>query len=188
MPLIDPNKNPVGLTRRLEGETNPRYRRMLEEVRFHIAVEAGGDIDSAIARMAPNPEYIIYDVNKPAVRVRGAADIRQHFYLALFDTIAPQLEWDIVLCMVDGSAVITEGEQKNAVRGTTLIDAGFEADPEGFYLQEAHHLVVWPFDEQLRSLGEIVYLGSQTPLSEVVRRPLRLEDIGNYTGPRYDIA
>src|SRR4030088_97639 len=40
MPLIDPNKNPVGLDVRLKNETNPAYRRMLEEVRFHVAVEA----------------------------------------------------------------------------------------------------------------------------------------------------
>jgi hypothetical protein len=183
MPIIDPNKNPVGLDERLKGESDPRLRRMLEEVRFHIAVEAAGDIDSAIARLAPSAEYVIYDITKAPTRICGHAAIRKDFYLTLFDTIEPRLEWDIVLCMVDGNAVITEGQQKNAVKGSVLIAAGVAADPNKVYLQDARHLVVWPFDSQLRLIGETVYLGYSTPLQEVAQRPLRAEDIGTYSGP-----
>lgn len=185
MPIIDPNKNPVGLTKRLEGETNPRYRRMLEEVRFHIAVEAGGDFESAVARLAPNCEYIIYDISKPPTVVKGHAAIRESFYENLFQFIEPRLEWDVVLCMVDGNAVITEGQQKNAVRGSALVAAGFDVDPNSLYLQDAHHLVIWPFDDELRLIGETVYQGCSTPLSEVAKRPLKPEDIGVYTGSNF---
>lgn len=192
MVIIDPNKNPVGVHDRLQSETNPRHRRMLEEVRFHIAVEAGGDIDSAIARFGPNPYYIVYmstaDPLTALTKIEGPDDIREHFYLALFERIEPRLEWDIIRCLVDDECVITEGVQKNAVKGTTLVQNGIEADPDTLYLQDAHHLVIWPFDDQQRPLGEIVYHGGETPLEQVAKRPLKREDIGTYQGPRYEIT
>jgi hypothetical protein len=182
MPVIDPNKNPVGLDRRLEGETNPAYRRMLEEVRYHIAVEAALDIDAAIARLAPNSQYVIYNAANPPVTISGNKAIRRDFYDQIFDVMDATLEWDIVLCMVDGRAVITEGQQKNAVKGTTLIKAGLDADPNTFYLQNANHMVIWPFDEELRLIGETVYLGCSTPYAEVMKRPLKAADVGKFSG------
>lgn len=187
MPIIDPNKNPVGVTERLKTESNPEYRRMLEEVRFHIAVEAGGDIDSAIARLAPSAEYVIYDSSLPPRTIKGREAIRKEFYLGLFDVIHPKLEWDIVLCMVDGQTVITEGQQKNAVRGSALLKMGIDADPNGLYLQDAHHLVIWPFDSELRLIGETVYQGCSTPFTEVVKRPVKMSDLGDYVGPTYPV-
>ena len=188
MPIIEPNKNPVGLNERLTGESNPTYRRMLEEVRFHIAVEAAGDIDSAIARLAPSAEYVVYDGSQPPRTIKGKEAIRKDFYLALFDVIHPKLEWDIVLCMVDGHTVITEGQQKNAVRGSALLKMGIDADPNGLYLQDAHHLVIWPFDSEWRLIGETVYQGCSTPFSEVVKRPLKESDLGTYVGPTYPLS
>ena len=183
MPLIDPNKNPVGVDKRLQGETDPARRRMLEEVRFHIATEAAGNIEAAIARLAPSAEYVIYDHSTAPVHIRGVDAIRANFYDPLVARIEPRLEWDVVLCMVDGRSVITEGQQKNAVRGSVLQQLGIkEAEPNLFYLQDAHHLVIWPFDEQLRLIGETVFMGYSTPLQEVVKRPLRPEDIGTYAG------
>jgi hypothetical protein len=183
MPLIDPNKNPAGMDRRLEGEKDPARRRMLEEVRFHIAVEAAGEIDPAIARLAPNCEYVLYDHASAPVTISGAAAIRRDFYGALFAMIDVRLEWDIVRCMVDGNAVITEGKQKSAVRGSTLLKTGIkEADPDALYLQEARHLVVWPFDSELRLIGETVYFGYSAPPSEVVKRPLKSTDFAPFRG------
>jgi hypothetical protein len=183
MPLIDPNKNPTGLDRRLAGEKDPTRRRMLEEVRFHIAVEAGGEIEPAIARLAPGCEYVLYDHASAPVTISGAAAIRRDFYLALFDMIDVRLEWDIVRCMVDGNAVITEGRQKTAVRGAWLLKNGFkEADPDRLYLQEARHLVIWPFDSELRLIGETVYFGYSAPYSEVLKRPLEPTDFEPFRG------
>jgi hypothetical protein len=183
MAAIDPNKNPVGLDKRLESETDPARRRMLEEVRFHIAVEAAGNIEAALQRLAPQPEYVLYDHSTSPATISGIDSIRKHFYDALVARIDARLEWDIVLCMVDGRSVITEGKQKSAVRGTTLIASGIKADPAGFYLQHSRHLVVWPFDEKLRLIGETVYFGYSQPLAEVAEHPLQPEDFVPYSSP-----
>jgi hypothetical protein len=183
MPLIDPNKNPVGVHRRLAAETDPARRRMLEEVRFHIATEAAGDIEGALQRLSPDPEYALYDHSKAPVIIRGIDAIRTQFYGALVTAIDARLEWDIVRCMVDGNAVITEGQQRNAMRGSTLIQLGIkDADPNGLYLQHARHLVIWPFDSELRLIGETVYFGYSTPPEEIVKHPLHQSDIAMYTG------
>jgi hypothetical protein len=183
MALIDPNKNPTGLDRRLEGEKDPVRRRMLEEVRFHIAVEAGGEIEPAIARLAPNCEYVLFDHASVPVTISGIDAIRRDFYHALFDTIDTRLEWDIIRCMVDGNAVVTEGKQKSAIRGSALLKNGVkEADPNALYLQEARHLVIWPFDSELRLIGETVYFGFSAPPSEVLKRPLTPADFAHFRG------
>jgi hypothetical protein len=183
MPLIDPNKNPVGVDKRLEGERDPARRRMLEEVRFHIASEAVLDIESAVARLAPNCEYVLYDHSKAPVTISGTEAILRDFYGALIEAIDARLEWDIVRCMVDGNAVITEGRQKSAMRGTTLVSMGVkEADPKGLYLQNARHLVIWPFDDKLRLIGETVYFGFSDPPSEMIKHPLKPTDFSPYVG------
>jgi len=188
VPIIDPNKNPVGCTRRLQGETDPRHRRMLEEVRFHIAVEAACDVGPAIERLAPNPEYVVFNhAGQPTV-IRGRADIRAQFYDPLFENVDPRLEWDIVRCLVEGDCVVTEGKQKQALRGAVLRREGFDVDPDGLYLQYSQHLVVWPFDAQLRLIGETVYMGYSSPLEDVAKSPLAPEDIGSYAGEIFELA
>ncbi|MDX2277884.1 MAG: hypothetical protein NW206_20735 [Hyphomonadaceae bacterium] len=185
--IIDPNKNPVGLTLRLQRETDPAARRMLEEVRFHIAIESAGDIDPAVARLAPNSEYIIFDHAGSPTYVRGDKRIREEFYANLFSTREARLEWDIILCAVDGNAVITEGRQKQALFGSHLKSLGFDVDPSGLYLQHSQHLVIWPFDSKLRLIGETVYLGYSQPLEEVARSPISPDQIGYYTGELFEL-
>ena len=186
MLTIDPNKNPVGLTHRLERETDPAARRMLEEVRFHIAVESAGDIEPAIARLAPNSQYTVFD-NGVATVFRGDRAIREQFYTALFSTREARLEWDIIRCLVDEHSVITEGQQKQAIYGSYLKTLGHDVDPAGLYLQHSRHLAIWPFDSKLRLIGEIVYLGYMQPLDEVARSPIAPEQIGYYTDEIFEI-
>jgi|HubBroStandDraft_5_1064220.scaffolds.fasta_scaffold319699_2 hypothetical protein len=184
MPLIDPNKTTYGLTERLQGEKDPAIRRMLEEVRFHGATEAALNIEAALERLSPKAEYVLNSATAPPVVLRGVDEIRTGFYDVLVSNVEPRLEWDVYRCVVDGRTVITEGNLKVAMRGTALIQQGIKsADPKGFYLQAARHIVVWPFDEELRPIGETVFYGYSTPLEEVVKHRLDPErDIGYFTG------
>jgi hypothetical protein len=180
--LVDPAKNPLGVDRRLATETDPLKRRMLEEVRFHIAIEATCRIEPAIERLAPHCEYVLFDHSTQPVTISGREDIRAHFYAALFDRMDARLEWDIVNCWCDGRAVITEGRQKSLIHGRVLRAEGFDVDPDGRYLQNARHLVVWPFDEQVRLIGETVYFGFSQPLEQVAQRKVEEHEIGIFEG------
>ena len=181
---VNPGQNPLGILKRLEREADPIRRRMLEEVGFHIAVEATGQIEPAIARLAPQCEYVLYNHAAQPITISGKDSIRAHFYEALFDRMNPRLEWDIVNCMVDERAVITEGKQKSLLYGRVLQAEGIEGvDPDGLYMQKARHLVVWPFDDQVRLIGETVYFGFSQPLAEVATQKIEEDEIGVYEGP-----
>ena len=183
MPLINPNINADGVINRLKNETNPRYRRMLEEVRYHNQVEACGELEPVLQRMAPDPVYWMHEAGNPPVSITGIDAVRRDFYEALMTVINPLLEWDAFRVIVDDNGVITEGRLKAAVRGSWLNTQGYSVDPDGFYLRNAQHLVIWPFDDKLRSLGETIYYGYAEPLDLVITQKLRPEDIGPYEGP-----
>jgi hypothetical protein len=182
MLVIDPSNNWRPLEERLETETNPTFRRQIEEVMFHIRVEAEGHIERAVGRLSPtHAEYRLYENGKPSITISGKDDIRTQFYGALVENIHQDLEWNIVRTVVDDGIVITEGTMKAAMRGSVLAAAGLDADPDTFYLSEGRHLVMWPFDDEGRLIGEHVYYGFTSDPADVIARPLTLEQIGTCT-------
>lgn len=184
MPLIDPNRSVIPLDQRLAKETNPVFRRQLEEVRFHIATEVYGEIEPALDRLSEHARYELWDNVNPVTVIEGVDAIRANFYDGLGQMMDPRLEWYSNRVMVDEGHVLTEGDQKCAILGTYLVSQGFDVDPDGFYLSEQHHLVVWPFDDAGKLIGETIFFGYQTPLAEVARRPLAPEERGVWTqGP-----
>jgi len=181
-PLINPNINADGVISRLRTETNPKFRRMLEEVRYHNQVEAVGELEPVIERMSPDCVYHLYEAGQETVSIAGKDAVRRDFYENLMKVINPLLEWDAFRVFVDDAGVVTEGRLKAAVRGSYLIEQGYEADPDGFYLRRAQHLVIWPFDDKLRSTGEIIYYGPAEDWETVLTQKLKPEDIGPYEG------
>jgi hypothetical protein len=182
MPIIDPSRNWIPLQERLESEKDPKLRRQLDEVRYHIHVEAACRIHLAVDRLSPDAEYVVYDYSKPPVVIKGPDQIAEMFYDQLVQTIHPSLQWSMSRVSVEDGFVITQGHMKSAMRGRVLHAAGLDADPDGFYLSEGEHLVIWPFDEQSRLIGETVFQGWTTPLEQVAKQPLRIEDIGLWDG------
>lgn len=184
MPIIDPNRSVTTLDERLERETNPVFRHQLEEVRFHIATEVAGDIEPALARLSDKASYTMFDNINPPTTIEGVDAIRENFYKGIDAMMDVCLEFFITHLSVDDGAVITQGEQKCAMRGSYLASQGIDADPDAFYLSEQNHLVIWPFDEVGKLIGETIFFGYQTPLADVVKRPLTPEDRGKWAhGP-----
>jgi hypothetical protein len=127
---------------------------------------------------------VLYDNTNPPTTINGVDTIRADFYDGLWVMMDPSLEWYSTRVMVDEGNVITEGDQKCAMRGSFLVSQGVDADPDRFYLSQQHHMVVWPFDEQGRLIGETIFFGYQMPLTEVAKRPLDPADMGKWTqGP-----
>jgi hypothetical protein len=190
MPLIDPNRNWGPIEKRLKQETDPKLRRQLREVMFHIQTEAKGEIDRALARLSPKAEYKIRDNINPPVTLSGVEEIRREFYETLAaNANAAQLEWSMFRVAVDEGVVITEGNLKIGIKGSALVKMGIDAEDsdDALYLQEGQHLVVWPFDEEGRLLGEEVYYGYATPMAEVARHRLAPEDVGSFDGDVPDL-
>jgi len=186
--VIDPSQNWNTLEKRLEKETNPTFRRQLEEVIFHIRVEAELNVERALQRLSPQAEYRLYDNANSTVILTGVDEIRKTFYEeSLLKFIHHDFQWSIDRVVVDDGIVITEGDLKVALRGSVLVAAGVDADPAKFYLSESHHVVMWPFDDEGRLIGEQNYYGYTSAPEDVVKRPLALEEIGTVTGHTPDL-
>lgn len=184
MAIIDPDRTVTTLDERLKREKNPVFRRQLEEVRFHMATEVAGDIEPALARLSDRAAYTLFDNINPPTTIEGVDAIREHFYKGIDAMMDVCLEFFVNHLSVDDGAVITQGEQKCAMRGSYLASQGIDADPNGFYLSEQQHLVIWPFDEMGKLIGETIFFGYQTPLDDVVKQPLSLADRGKWShGP-----
>jgi hypothetical protein len=181
-PIIDPSRNWIPVQERLEAERDPRLRHQLDEVRYHIHVEAACNIQAALERLSPEAEYVLYDYSKEPVVIKGVDQVREMFYDQLAASIHPSLQWTMSRVSVEDGFVVTQGSMKSGMRGSVLAAAGFDTDPDTFYLSEGEHLVIWPFDGQGRLIGETVFQGWTTPLEQVARQPLKLEDIGLWDG------
>lgn len=183
MALIEPGRSTEPIEKRLQDETNPVFRRQLEEVAFHIKTEVGGQTERALQRLSPRARYQMFDNVSAPVVLEGVDVIRREFYEALLVSVDPtKQQWDIVRLLVDDGAVITEGHLQIAMRGSYLVANGVQVDdPEAFYLSEGWHLVTWPFDEDGLLIGEEIYCGYTTPLEQSARHKLSPADIGTFT-------
>ncbi len=181
MLVIDPYKTWQTLAERVKTESNPLHRRQLEKVIYHMKGEAKGDIDQILTTVSPKASYISYDNPDGPPRVfKGHAEIRE-FYHQMLDAIAVDLEFFVDRLVVDDYCIVTEGRNKSAMKGSTLLKMGIEVeDLKAHYLTEGRTLVVWPFDRDEMILGEYIYRGASTPIAEVVKRKLRPEEIGRY--------
>ena len=94
--VIDPSQNWNTLEKRLEKETNPTFRRQLEEVIFHIRVEAELNVERALQRLSPHAEYRLYDNANSTVILTGVDEIRKTFYEeSLLKFIHHDFQWSI---------------------------------------------------------------------------------------------
>src|SRR5271154_2747334 len=109
MPLIDPNNNTAGLDKRLQSETDPVRRRMLEEVRFHVVAETARDLDALLARLSPHNEYVLHYGSAPAIKISGLDAIRRDLYDPYFASLYGTFQLDISNVLVDDHTVIFEG-------------------------------------------------------------------------------
>lgn len=109
----------------------------------------------------------------------GTPDAVRAFYtMAIVDTGAHRLEWDVDRVIVDEGAVFTEGVMRLAYPGRTLLDMGILVDdPDAFYLSEARTGVVWPIDRESGLIvGEEIYKCTDE-MAGIADRKIALSDI-----------
>ncbi|WP_420639567.1 nuclear transport factor 2 family protein [Candidatus Poriferisocius sp.] len=181
-PKMNPNKTWRLVAERLEGETNPRRRHVLELVLAHMKCEAQADIEGVVATLSDKPRYVIWsDPDDPVASPHGSKDAIRGFYnRTIVQTGAHRLEFDCDRVIVDDDAVFTEGVMRMAYPGQTLVAMGIEVeDPDSYYLAQSRMGIVWPVDlddPEARLTGEEVYSGG-SPFDGIADRPISLEDI-----------
>ena len=179
---MNPNKTWRLVEERLDAETDPRRRHVLELVLAHMKCEAQADIEGVVATLSEKPQYIIWsNPDDPIASPGGDRDAIRGFYdRSIVQTGAHRLEFDCDRVIVDDDAVFTEGVMSMAYPGRTLQAMGIEVpDVDSYYLAQSRMGIVWPVDlddPEARLRGEEVYSASDA-FEGVATRPISLEEI-----------
>jgi hypothetical protein len=138
-----------------------RQRQMIDVYIEHTTAEVGGDIDRLMATMNPDPRFHIW-AGGSDIGPKGWDGVRA-MYLQMFATRANYFEIDIQRLVIDDDCLVKEYVQRTIHPGANFVSGpwadmlrarGEEADPSAYYLTEGRILILIPFDEQCRMLGE----------------------------------
>ena len=176
---IDPNKTWKLTAARAAEETDPTKRRNLLLVVDHMKAEARCDIESVLASLCDDTQYLWHsEPDDPALNPSGKDAVAAFYDMAIVQTGAHRLEWEVDRVIVDEGAVFTEGVMRLAYPGKTLLDMGIEVDdPDAFYLSEARTAVVWPVDPDTGLLvGEEIYKSTDEMVG-ITDRKISIDDI-----------
>ncbi|MCB2048249.1 MAG: hypothetical protein KDE32_08485 [Novosphingobium sp.] len=155
MPIIDQTLTYTDIGDLLDRTTNPRHRKMLEKLYQHSRGEVEEDLEAVLGTLAPNPVYKIQSQG-PEMNPSGLENVRRFYIEQIFGKGRHVLESTKDRIIVADDAIITEGKIRMILWGRDLIDQGNPAvdDPEGVYLMSYNSLIVWPYDEEARIIGE----------------------------------
>lgn len=154
MPIIDQLITYKDIEPQLAATTNPRHRRILEQLYQHSRGEVEEDLDAVLATLAPDPVYRT-SMGGAALNPEGMENVRRFYIEQIFGRGRHCLEYRKSRILVSDDAVVTEGIVRSVHWGQDLIDTGAQVDdPDGYYLLTYPMLIVWPVDAEGRFLGE----------------------------------
>lgn len=177
MTSINPDHGWQNVEKHLEKIQDPRRRAVLSCVRDHLKAEAEGDFAGMLGTLAPDPNYHFWvEGNGFGGGPKGRAAVQAH-YEGLFQEGRHVCDWDIDRIVVDEYTVVTEGWFEQLFPGKVLASRGAEIDDEdAVYALRVRMVILWPFDENARLVGEDSYMNGSMYAPENLRK-LRQEDV-----------
>jgi hypothetical protein len=155
--------------RLLEVTENPRHRRILENYRRHAILEVCGEWEGIFEpdMMVNEPVYYFSISGYDGVVADGAKAVKDIYrHLAETQTCVMLVEDEHL--WVDDWGFASDSNFVTYQRGHNLIEKGFEVDdPSGYYREIQHFVMMWPYDDQARLIGERVY--EDKPLHRIER-------------------
>ena len=151
---FDPSKTWTSMLHKLDQTTNPRHRKMLNEVIAHAKSEVAGDLEGVMATLSANPVYRNVRSTGPVDEPRGTEAVRAFYVNEIFGGGRHVFEGEKDRILVDDHTVVTEGTIRVLQWGRDLAAHGAPVDPDATYLITSRYLIVWPFDEEQKIIGE----------------------------------
>jgi hypothetical protein len=140
---------------KLDRTTNPRHRKMLQELLNHASGETEADLEKVLATLSPNPVYKGVRRGPPESQPKGAQEVRAFYVNEIFGRGRYYLEGNKDRIVVDDDTIITEGMMRLIRWGRDLVEDGVPVDDENAcYLMTTRILIVWPFDADGKIIGE----------------------------------
>jgi hypothetical protein len=153
------------LQAKAERLQSPRLRKMIEVFSEHTEAEVNGDLDRLMATMSPDPVFYVHHP-RGDTGPKGWKAVRD-MYAEMFASRANYMEMDYQRIVVDDDTVVVEFKQRKILPGhllgpesawaEALHERGESVDGAAFYLSEGRVVVIAPFDDQCRMMGEHSY-------------------------------
>jgi hypothetical protein len=145
--------------RLLETTTDPLHRQILENYRRHAILEVCGMWEE-IFTPEMTVEYPIYYYNVTGFagnKAEGPDEVHA-IYRMLAETGAGVQVVEDERLMVSDWGFASEAVFNSYYRGHTLIEVGVPVDdPDGYFILRQKYVMLWPYDERGRMIGEQVY-------------------------------
>ena len=156
MVAIDPTAGHRAVEARLGTTTNPRHRKMLQQLAAHLAAEADGSLAGLMNSLVENPQYRMW-ANGADYGPKGY-DAVKAYYAELVSARRGVLEYLIERIVLDDDVMVTEGFINAYQPGPAARNFGFNVERlDATYLVAYRAVVMWPFDADARLLGEEGY-------------------------------
>ena len=145
--------------RMLETLTDPLHRQIIENYRRHAILETCGYWEPIFdAAMTVEEPIYYYNVRGFAGdKAEGAAAVKA-IYRHLAESSGSVMIVEDERLMVADWGFTSEATFHSYYRGYTLIEDGIPVDdPDGHYVVTQKYVMLWPYDERGRMIGEQVY-------------------------------
>jgi len=154
------------IKRTAEEESDPHRSKILWNYLHHGAFEVGGDWERIF-----EPEFIVDDPHyelregHEAMVLDGQDEVGE-FYKSLEDANLMFIDEGNHQLFVNDDGLAEFASEAEFVSGQTILDEGLDSwyyqdveidDPDATYVKKCQHATFWPYTEDERLLGEMIY-------------------------------
>ena len=158
MSRLDITKQNVAVEKVLAHTENPRHRYLLQSYLRHRYLESAGRwreiLDPSLT--VDNPFYRFSLAGQPPFTLEGKDQVAMLYgHWTATNQCVFYVEDESVA--VGDHMVVGRGIGYQQTLGSELAAAGLDVDPEAMYLKKSQIMMLWPYDDQCRLLGEDVW-------------------------------
>lgn len=157
MHAFDITRTNIAVERLLEVTENPRHRFLLQAYNRHRYLEMAGRYREIFApdMTVAHPVYR-FELFGESFTLNGRDEVEAIYRQWTLTHQCIFYAEDEELAVGD-HMIVSRGVMYQQTPGAVLLAAGVDADPDGWYLAKAHEVMVWPYDERGRLIGEDVW-------------------------------
>jgi len=158
MSRLDITKQNVAVERVLEQTDNPRHRYLLQAYLRHRYLESAGRWEEILdpALTVDVPFYRFSLAGREAFTLEGKEQVGMLYgHWTATDQCVFYVEDEDVA--VGDHMVVGRGIGYQQTLGSELAAAGLDVDPEAMYLKKSQIMMLWPYDDHCRLVGEDVW-------------------------------
>lgn len=154
---LDITQQNVAVEKVLAATTDPRHRYMLQAYLRHRYLESAGRYEEIFdPQLTVERPHYRFAVNGQRFDLEGRDQVEMVYkHWTDTDQCVFYVEGETVA--VGDNLVVGRGISYQQTLGSELVAAGIEADPEAMYLKRSALVMIWPYDDQCRLLGEDVW-------------------------------